>query len=37
MSKDYSKYFEPSIQAARKRRRTDVEYIDFKLDDTHKS
>ena len=35
MSKDYSKYFEPSIQAARKRRRSDVEYINFKLDEKY--
>ena len=35
MSKDYSKYFEPSIQAARKRRKSNVEYIDFKLDNKY--
>ena len=31
MSKDYSKYFAPSIKDARKRRNQQVEYISFEL------
>ena len=35
MSKDYSKYFAPSIKDARKRRRTEVEYINFNLNEKY--